>query len=141
MDLEKLRSELKRDEGIRLRAYICSAGHRTIGYGHNLSSRGLETMKSCTLEQAKAWLEQDIIEAVKIAKKLFPSFNDLDDARQRVLVNMAFCLGWKLNEFNMLKLAVSRRDWVWAAGEILDSAFARQTGARAQRLAQMMREG
>jgi len=141
VDLERLRSELKRDERIRLRAYTCSAGHRTIGYGHNLSSRGLEAMKSCTLEQAKAWLEQDIIEAVKIAKKLFPSFSDLSDARQRVLANMAFCLSWNLNQFNMLKLAIARRDWVWAAGEILDSAFARQTGARAQRLAQMMREG
>ena len=141
MDLEKLRSELKRDEGIRLRAYTCSAGHRTIGYGHNLTARGLETMKSCTLEQAKAWLEQDIIEAVKMAKNLFPSFNDLSDARQRVIVNMVFCLGWNIGQFNKLKLAVARRDWVWAAGEILDSAFARQTGARAQRLAQMMREG
>lgn len=141
MDLEKLRSELKRDEGIRLRAYVCSAGHWTIGHGHNLSARGLEHIKSCTLEQARAWLEQDIIEAGRIAKKLFPSFNDLSDARQRVLVNMAFCLGWGLNQFNMLKLAVARRDWVWAAGEILDSTFARQTGARAQRLAQMMREG
>lgn len=141
MDLNQLRSELRRDEGIRLRAYTCSAGHRTIGYGHNLTARGLETMKSCTLEQAKAWLEQDIIEAVKIAKKLFPDFNDLSDSRQRALVNMAFCLGWNLNQFGMLKLAVARRDWVWAAGEILDSSFARQTGARAQRLAQMMREG
>jgi len=141
VDLEKLRSELRRDEGIRLRAYTCSAGHRTIGYGHNLTTRGLESIKTCTLEQAKAWLEQDIIEAVKIAKKLFPSFNELSDARQRVLTNMAFCLGWNLNQFRMLKLAVARRDWVWAAGEILDSAFARQTGARAQRLAQMMRDG
>jgi lysozyme len=82
-----------------------------------------------------------MIQATKVAKKLFPSFNDLSDARQRALVNMAFCLGWNLSRFNMLKLAVARRDWVWAAGEILDSAFARQTGARAQRLAQMMREG
>lgn len=98
-------------------------------------------MKSCTLEQAKAWLEQDMVEATKIAKKLFPSFPDLSDARQRVLTNMAFCLGWNLNQFGMLKLAIARRDWVWAAGEILDSAFARQTGARAQRLAQMMMEG
>lgn len=141
MDLDKLRSELKRDEGIRLRAYTCSAGHRTIGYGHNLTSRGLQSIQSCTLEQAKAWLEQDIIEAVKIAKKLFPSFDDLSDARQRVITNMAFCLGWNLNQFGMLKRAIARRDWVWAAGEILDSTFARQTGARARRLAQMMREG
>jgi lysozyme len=141
VDLDKLRSELKRDEGIRLRAYVCSAGHRTIGYGHNLSARGLDHLKACTLEQAKAWLEQDIIEAGKVAKKLFPTFDELSDARQRVVVNMAFCLGWNLSRFNMLKLAVARRDWVWAAGEILDSTFARQTGSRAQRLAQMMREG
>lgn len=141
MDLDKLRSELKRDEGIRLRAYICSAGHRTVGYGHNLTARGLEQIRSCTLEQARAWLEQDMIQATRVAKKIFPSFNDLSDIRQRVLVNMAFVLEWKLNQFNMLKLAIARRDWMWAAAEILDSAFARQTGARAQRLAKMMREG
>jgi lysozyme len=76
-----------------------------------------------------------------MAKNLFPSFNDLSDARQRVIVNMVFCLGWNIGQFNKFKLAVARRDWVWAAAEILDSAFARQTGARAQRLAQMMREG
>ena len=76
-----------------------------------------------------------------MARKLFPSFDGLSEERQRVLVNMAFVLGRKLNEFSMLKLAVARKDWVWAAGEVLDSSFARQTGDRAQRLAKMMREG
>lgn len=141
MDLEKLKGELRRDEGLRLRAYTCSAGHRTVGFGHNLSARGLEKVRSCTKKQAEEWLDRDVEEAVEVARKLFPSFDDLSEERQRVLVNMAFVLGWKLNEFSMLKLAVSRRDWVWAAGEILDSSFARQTGARAQRLAQMMKEG
>lgn len=141
MDLEKLKDELRRDEGLRLKAYTCSAGHRTVGFGHNLSARGMEKVKSCTKGQAEEWLDKDVEEAVEVARKLFPSFDDLSEKRQRALVNMAFCLGWGLDEFSMLKLAVARKDWVWAAGEVLDSSFAKQTGDRARRLAKMMREG
>lgn len=46
-------------EGCRLSAYKCSAGVWTIGYGH---TEGVKEGDMCTLEQANAWLVDDIRE-------------------------------------------------------------------------------
>ena len=46
-------------EGCRLSAYKCSAGVWTIGYGH---TKGVREGDTCTEEQAKAWLIDDIRE-------------------------------------------------------------------------------
>lgn len=46
-------------EGCRLSAYMCSAGVWTIGYGHTEDVKEGDT---CTEEQAKAWLIDDIRE-------------------------------------------------------------------------------
>lgn len=141
MNLEKLKEELKLDEGYRNYRYKCSAGFWTIGWGHNLSARGQEHIKSCTEAEAEEWLEQDIDEAEEIARAYYPDFDLLTDARQRVLVNMSFCLGRKINQFVRMKAMMRAGAWELAAKSIMDSKFAKQTGARAKRLARLMREG
>ena len=49
-------------EGCELKAYRCSAGVWTIGYGH---TEGVKEGDTCTAEEAASWLIEDIDERVK----------------------------------------------------------------------------
>lgn len=69
--------EVARSEGCRLKAYRCSAGVPTIGWGH---TRGVKMGDTCTQEQADAWLVEDLTEftdGVKRALKREASENEL----------------------------------------------------------------
>lgn len=136
MDYERLKDELIRDEGIRLKPYHCSAGHLTLGIGRNLDAKGISS------EEALYLLENDIREVEEELDKALPWWRKLSEVRQRVLLNMGFNLGVKglLGFHHTLTLAEEGR-YDEAALAMLSSAWAVQVGARAQRLAQMMREG
>jgi lysozyme len=53
---------IKRFEGLRLKAYICSGGVDTIGYGTTILPNGIKVPKSstCTKEQAEMFLKNDL---------------------------------------------------------------------------------
>jgi lysozyme len=48
---------LKDREGVRLKAYLCSAGVPTIGVGH---TAGVKLGDTCTEQQALEWLREDL---------------------------------------------------------------------------------
>jgi lysozyme len=79
---------IKRFEGLRLSAYLCSAGVPTIGYGH---TKGVKLGDRCTVEQAEAWLLEDCQEAVDAVNRLVrvPVTQEQFDA----LVSFTFNLG------------------------------------------------
>lgn len=138
MDREALRRQLVRHEGIRLRMYPDTATPQrwTIGIGHNLTDRGI------SLAIANALYNEDVQAHWTDLTGFYPAVASLDDVRQRVLMDMCFALGiGELKQFRKMWAAVRARDWARAAIEILDSDFARQVGARATRLAEMMRTG
>ena len=141
MNLEKLKTELRRDEGLRLDVYRCTTGHRTVGYGHLVDN--FPSISSCTKEQAEAWLEKDVQGAIKIADVfLWPqNLHWLSEPRQRALVNMAFNLGFRLCKFKKLREAVLNGEWKQAGEEVRDSLYARQVGARAERVAKLLENG
>jgi len=56
-------------------------------------------------------------------------------------MNMCFMGIQKLLKFKKMLAAAEAGDYDKAADEILDSKYAKQVGARATRLAQMMRTG
>lgn len=136
MNLERLYARLTLDEGKRHKPYRCSAGKLTIGVGRNLDDRGLTDSEIAFL------LENDVALATADCRRLFYQFDDLDDVRQEVLVSMAFNLGFeRLSGFKKLRAAVRARNWAAASREMLDSKWATQVGARAQRLAKAMQTG
>ncbi|EPY01366.1 glycoside hydrolase family protein [Magnetospirillum fulvum] len=138
--MPKLRCELRRDEALRLVAYLCSAGKLTLGYGHTDGVQGGDT---CTQEQAERWLDQDIaIAAAGLDRALPWDWRGLSDARQRALINMSFNLGLpRLLGFKRMLYALSIGDYPGAAAEALNSKWAGQVGDRAARLADMIRRG
>lgn len=133
---EKLVDSIRRHEGLRLHPYTDTRGFITIGYGRNLSTRGIDQ------EEAEALLEKDLWNAHHDAMSVFGEslFYAFPEDVQRVLVEMAFQMGRKgLASFRKLRAALLEGDWERAAAEMLDSRWAQQTPSRARELAEMVR--
>lgn len=136
MNQTELIKELKRDEGVRLKPYQCTAGKTTIGVGRNLDDRGI------TEHEADYLLLNDIELVTVQLDKSIPWWRTMSDARQRVLANMCFNLGISgLLYFKNTLVAMKAGKYDDAAEGMLKSLWAKQVGQRAVRLAKMMREG
>tara|TARA_X000001382_G_scaffold111393_1_gene88277 strand:- start:877 stop:1287 length:411 start_codon:yes stop_codon:yes gene_type:complete len=136
MNREQLIQELKRDEGVVLTLYKCSAGKNTIGVGRNVDDRGI------TDDESDYLLSNDIDLCVKELEGTFPWFQTLSDTRQRVMVNMCFNLGLsRLMGFRKFLAAMEAGEWGTAGVEMLDSKWARQVGPRSTRLRDLVLEG
>ncbi len=136
MNREILIEELKRDEGVVLTLYQCSAGKNTIGVGRNIDDRGI------TEDESDYLLSNDIDLCVRELEGAFSWFGTLSDSRQRVLVNMCFNLGLsRLMGFKKFLAAMEAREWETAGVEMLDSKWAEQVGARSTRLRDLILEG
>jgi lysozyme len=128
--------QLRIDEGVRTKVYLDSLGIESIGVGRNLRDKGLSMLEIDFL------LENDLTDAERDARSLVVTFDKLTDARKAVLLNMALNLGrTRLAGFKRFLEAIHAEAWEQAAAEMLDSKWAAQTGDRAKRLAQQMREG
>ena len=136
MNRDLLIEELKRDEGVELKAYQDTVGIWTIGIGRNLQDVGV------SMEEAEFLLASDIDVAVSELQRTFDWFEDLSDARQRVCINMCFNLGLtRLLGFKKFLAAMEAGDWKTAGVEMLDSKWARQVGVRSTRLRDLVVEG
>jgi lysozyme len=128
-------AQLRVDEDDRQFPYPDTVGKLTIGVGHNLTDNGLS-------QPARDFiLDEDIGVAETLARTLVPNFDALSDARKAAVVNMAFNLGHRLAGFSVTLAAIRDGRWEDAAKAMLESAWAAQVGARAQRLALAMRVG
>lgn len=136
LDRAALVSNLIRDEGIRLKPYLDTTNHLTIGVGRNLTDRGI------TRDEALLLLDHDVDVVLAELRIRLPWFVALDEVRQRVLANMAFNLGVeKLLLFHDTLRAIADGDWSAAAAGMRASKWAQQVGLRAERLARMMASG
>lgn len=81
-------------EGLRLKAYLDSAGIPTLGYGH---IEGVKMGDTCTQAQALAWLREDMHIAVrKLYSVLKPSVIDgLTTPQYAALLSFTYNLGAK----------------------------------------------
>lgn len=136
MDVTAIKCDLRRDEGLRLKPYRDSVGKLTIGVGRNLDDAGI------TEAEADVLLDGDVARAIADLDRTLPWWRGLSEVRRRALLNMAFNLGLpRLRGFEGMLADLERGDFVGAAREAIDSRWARQVGARAQRIAAMLAEG
>lgn len=134
----ELADMLKREEGFRSHAYEDHLGYATIGYGRCIEE---DVGLGLSEDEASYLLMQDINRSISECEN-FDWFHDLDDARAMVVVALAFQMGWpRLNKFGKMLAAFSNEDYETAAAELLDSKFARQVPARAERLSEIIRTG
>lgn len=138
-DKSSMVSELRRDEGVVPHAYQDSLGYWTIGVGRLIDKRKGGRLRD---EEIDFLLMNDIAETEEELDATIPWWSTLSDARQRVLISMAFNLGIKgLLGFKNTLAMVKAGDYVGAAEGMLNSKWAKQVGDRAVRLSKMMKEG
>jgi lysozyme len=135
--LNRIKAQLVRHEGLRLKPYRCTADKLTIGIGRNLDDCGISQSESYVM------LINDIMNCEKQLLDEIPTiYKALDEVRQSVLLNMCFNLGLKgLLEFKNTLTIIGSGDWERAANGMLASKWAKQVGMRAIELSEMMRKG
>jgi lysozyme len=136
--MKKLREMLKRHEGVESHVYRCSAGYETIGVGRNISASGIGLSE----DEIDYLLENDIARIIRELSSEYPWFNQLDDVRKDVMIDISFNLGaTRLRGFKRALAAMEAADYKTAATEFLDSRWARQVGGRALELTDMLIAG
>ena len=145
MNVEKLREQLKIDEGCVYEIYNDHLGYPTFGIGHLVresdpehgSPLGTAVSEGRVIEAFDA----DIEIVLSDCNTLYPDFEDLPEEAQQIIANMMFNLGRpRLSKFVGMKRGVDAKDWNRAADEMVDSRWYAQVGRRAERLVNRMRE-
>jgi len=128
---------LQREEGFRQYPYRCTANKLTIGYGRCIQEgAGLGISR----DEAEMLLRNDVDRTVAEVIATYPWIKDLADDAQAVLIELGFQLGGpRLAGFARMIEGLRRKDYDWAANELIDSRFAIQCPARADRLANRLR--
>ena len=132
--------QLKADEGVRRTAYQDHLGYWTIGVGRLIdASKPGAGLRDTEIEQM---LRNDVEDRIAAVGNALPWFYELDEARQGVLINMAFQLGTQgLLGFKTTLDLVKAGKYAEAANQMLKSKWAKQTPDRAARLAKQMMLG
>ncbi|WP_044563847.1 glycoside hydrolase family protein [Azospirillum sp. B4] len=135
-DHTALKADLRRDEGVRLKPYADTVGKLTIGVGRNLSDVGLSPAEVDVL------LANDIGRVLADLDRALPWWRTLSDTRQRALANMAFNMGvTTLLTFRTTLAHFQAGRFDQAAESALASRWASQVGARAVRIATLIKAG
>ena len=143
MDIDKLREELKIDEGVKYEIYLDHLSLPTLGVGHLIKDtdpeNGLPVGTKIEEERVNELFDEDIQVTIQECKYLYNDFDDLPEEAQRIIANMMFNLGRpRLSRFLKMKQHVDNRDFASASQEMKNSKWYRQVTNRAQRLCDRM---
>lgn len=139
--LDILRIQLRIDEGEKAYPYQDTRGFLTVGIGRNLTVKGVNS------EERTLMFENDLSEAVAVARRCISNFDALNDVRKYVVVNMAFNMGYGdgkskgFSSFVNTRKAIEEGRWEDAARLMMQSSWSKQVGSRSMRLATNMRTG
>ena len=139
METNLLRNETERilvhEEGYWAKPYRCTSGALTIGIGYNLDA-------GMPFDEALLLMRHRVDGIRRALLERYEWFPKLNEARQAALVSMAYQMGTAgLFSFRRTLASIGSGDYEKASREMLDSKWASQTPARAQRTAYMMRYG
>lgn len=148
--MEKIRDLIARHEDKSLKLYICPAGAKTIGVGHNMDSKPLPAYMAAYLkehgeitnEMADDLLDMDIANATGDCLRLYDNFSSFTPARYNALVDFLFNVGiGTARSFKKARAAINAGDWNLAAHEMEDSEWFKQVKGRGFEIVRMIREG
>ena len=132
MDMERLKRDITRREGLRLHVYDDHLGNPTIGVGR-LLSRGI------TETTAMQMLEEDIDIVLNDLTQKLPWFDEMPEVVQECLVDLGFNLGVpRLMQFQLTLGFLQAHKFQEAAEELLRSRYATQVPNRANEIAEMI---
>jgi len=137
--IEKLKKQLVKHEGEVNHAYKDSEGYLTIGVGRLIDK---EKGGGISHDEAMYMLDNDIKKIIGQCDREFYWFDDLDENRKIVILNMVFNLG--INGFKKFKQTIrfiESKMYDDASVEMLDSTWSKQVGRRATELSDIMKKG
>lgn len=156
-DYDTLWDHIERYEGRRQKAYVCTAGHPTIGIGFNLDRADagakltalgfeLQAVRSggvtLTHDQVDELFEPDLAAAIDGAHRLVRTFDALSARRQHACVDLTFNLGTSgFGRFTKTLEALDAGRYAEAARELQSSRWYGQVGQRGPVVVAMMRDG
>jgi lysozyme len=109
---------IKQFEGLRLTLNYCSAGHKTVGYGHVIKPYEQKQLGNrITENQVEQLLEQDI----KQAKSVLHTYCNvpLTENQQAALISFIFNCGAGAFQASTLRQKLNRGEYYNAANELL----------------------
>ena len=144
MNIDKLREELKIDEGCKYEIYLDHLGLHTFGIGHLVLESDKEYGKSVGTPVSEDRVNECFASDINIVRSecniLFSNFETLPEEVQLIIANMMFNMGRpRLNKFKKFIAAIKNNDWNEAANQMIDSRWYRQVTNRADRLVNRMR--
>jgi lysozyme len=144
MNIDKLREELKIDEGCKYEIYLDHLGLPTFGIGHLVLDSdmeyGQEVGTPVSENRVNECFAKDVETVLSESLQLYPNFEVLPEEAQLIIANMMFNMGRpRLSKFKGMKAAVDAGDWHRAAVEMVDSRWYQQVTNRADRLVARMR--
>ena len=127
---------LQRDEGLRLRLYRDRDRNWSIGYGRNMTARGL------TAEEALYLLQNDIRTCQGDLDVHLRWWRLLNPPRQAAMLSLCYNLGiMGLKAFRVAVKHMENGRYKDAARNFLASRWARQVGRRAKRITYIIENG
>jgi len=144
MNMEKLREELEKDEGVKYEVYLDHLGYPTFGIGHLITDDdpecGAPVGTKVDSDRVKEAFETDVEGVLSDCERLYVQFEHLPEEVQLIVANMMFNMGYsRLSRFKGMHRGVDARNWEAAADEMVDSQWYNQVTNRADRLVVRMR--
>ena len=142
--VDRLRQELKTDEGCKYQTYMCSQNYLTAGIGHMIRQHEFEYNQPVgtvvSKEKVNNWFEQDIQVTLDDCKKVYDDWDALPEEVKLICANMMFQLGRpRYSGFKKKIQAVKDGLWLEAANQMRQSRWYKQTTNRADRLISRMK--
>jgi lysozyme len=147
MNIDLLKKQLIRHEGLKTKTYKDSLGYPTGGIGHLLvgnEKTQYPVGTSIPQEVIDKWFDHDVNTAIQATKNIVTEefFNSIDDVRQRVLIDLAFNLGEsKLRTFKNTLAYFAKKDWKNAANNLRQSLWYGQVKSRGVELTTALETG
>ena len=142
--VDRLRQELKIDEGCKYEIYLDHLGLPTFGIGHLVTEKDPEFEKEVgTLVdevRVNEVFEQDIQVTINDCKKVYDDWDSMDETVKLICCNMMFNLGYpRYCKFKKMIQAIKDGDWLEAGNQMQDSRWYKQVTNRADRLISRMK--
>lgn len=146
--MTKLIPILNFEEGYRPKPYVDTEGYPTVGTGIKIGPKGANiSYYTFTVPKnvADVWLQSMVDEKTAAMRKnndIFLALAKCNPARADILYSMAYQMGVQgLGYFKTTLTHIKNENFDAAATAMLNSMWAKQTPKRAQRHADVMRQG
>ena len=142
--IDRLREELKIDEGCKYEVYLDHLGLPTFGIGHLITKDDPEHQMGMGTPvdeiRVNEVFEQDINVTIGECRILFDNWDKLPQEVQLITANMMFNMGRpRLSGFKKMIQAIRDGDWIEAGNQMQDSRWYKQVTNRADRLISRMK--